>query len=107
MSTAYSQSPFDTRKTTLVKKLMHIYDENTAKKLTLRALLQNPSTREIWSQSASNEYGRLLNGNDNGIKGTNTIEMIHPHNIPVVFTIYNRDMIIQFRYILLLSAIIA
>ena len=41
-------------------KLMHIYNENTGKKLTLRALLQNPETTEIWSKSASNEYGRLL-----------------------------------------------
>ena len=30
-------------------KLMHIYDKNTGKKLTLQALLQNPETTEMWS----------------------------------------------------------
>ena len=58
-------------------KLLHIYDQNTGKKLTLRALLQNPETTKMWSKSASNEYGRLLKGNKYGVTGIDTTFFCH------------------------------
>ena len=39
-------------------------------------------TMKTWSQASSNEYGRLMNGNDAGINGTNTMEPIALENIP-------------------------
>ena len=62
----------------MLKKVMHIYDDATGKRLSLRTLLQDPSTKDTWARSSSNEYGRLLAGNQHGIIGTNTMKMIHP-----------------------------
>lgn len=76
---------------------MHIYDSNTGKKLTLRALLQNPGTTATWSKSASNEYGRLLDGNQYGIKGTKTMQMIHPAKIPTTKKITYATMVCDYR----------
>ena len=40
------------------KQLMyHIYNKANGKKETIRSLLNNPATAEIWAQSASNEFG--------------------------------------------------
>ena len=84
-------------KIALVKKLMHIYDQKTGKKLTLRALLQNPATRDTWSKSASNEYGRLLNGNATGVKGTNTMEIISPQKVPSTKQVTYASMVCDYR----------
>lgn len=81
----------------LLHKVMHIYDSNTGKKLTLRALLQNPGTTATWSKSASNEYGRLLDGNQYGIKGTKTMQMIHPAKIPTTKKITYATMVCDYR----------
>ena len=78
-------------------KMMHIYDANTGKKLTLRALLQNPDTTEIWSRSASNEYGRLLQGNKYGITGTETMKMINPRQIPPDKKVTYASMVCDYR----------
>ena len=61
--------------------LAHIFDKLTRKKLTLRQLLQNPETTDIWSKSASNEFEQLMAGNDHGISGTEAMTMIHPDDI--------------------------
>ena len=66
----------------IINRLLHIYNKQTGKKETLRSLLHNIKTRTIWSTAASNEYGRLLNGNDSGTKGTNTMQPVALHNIP-------------------------
>ena len=58
----------------------HIYD-STGKKQTLDHLL-NGTDQHIWQQSASNEFGRLAQGNTVGIKGTNTIQFISKSQLP-------------------------
>ena len=65
-----------------LKSINHIYHKDTGKKMTLRALLKDPSTTEIWSQSASNEFGRLMDGNGYGVIGTQAMSMIKPAAIP-------------------------
>jgi len=42
----------------------------------------NGATKDIWNRSLSNEYGRLAQGNDYGIKGTNTISFIPVSDVP-------------------------
>ena len=64
------------------KKIAHIFDKITGKKMTIRQLLQNPNTTEIWSKSASNEFGRLMTGNKHGVEGTEAMCVIHPSDIP-------------------------
>ena len=57
-------------------KLLHIYNKMTGKKETLCSLLNNQTTHTTWSQASSNEYGRLMNRNNAGIVGTQTMESI-------------------------------
>ena len=64
------------------QSLYHVYHPTTGKKETIRSLLENPATTEVWSQSSSNEYGRLLKGNKAGIQGTNTMEPCKLQDIP-------------------------
>ena len=58
----------------------HIYRPD-GKKETIDTLLQG-SDRKIWTQSLSNEWGRLAQGNDAGIVSTNTIDFVHQHEVP-------------------------
>ena len=58
----------------------HIFDPS-GKKQTLDSLLQGP-TKAIWQRSASNEFGRLAQGNNHGVKGTNTIQFISKQDLP-------------------------
>ena len=66
----------------LYHNLTHIFDKLTGKKLTLRQLLQNPETTQIWSRSSSNKFGCLMNGNVHGTEGTNAMEMVPPTDVP-------------------------
>ena len=58
----------------------HIYRPD-GKKETIDTLLQG-SDRKIWTQSLSNEWGRLAQGNDNGVVSTDTIDFIHKEEVP-------------------------
>jgi hypothetical protein len=59
----------------------HIYDEH-GKKETLDTLLSGKDST-IWMKSLANELGRLAQGClATGIKGTDTIDFIHPHEVP-------------------------
>ncbi len=80
-----------------MKKLLHIYDDSTGKKLTLRQLLKNPGTNKIWAKSSSNEFGRLMNGNTHGVQGTQTMEMIVPRDIPTSKKIMYASMVCDYR----------
>ena len=40
------------------------------------------STQHVWVKSISNEWGRLAQGNDNGVSSTDTIDFIHKHEVP-------------------------
>ena len=44
-------------------------------------MLAGPS-KGIWTQSLSNEWGRLAQGNSNGVRSTDTIEFIFRHDVP-------------------------
>ena len=66
----------------IIHRLLHIYNKQAGKKETLRPLLKNDLTNPIWTKASSNEYGRLMNGNDACILGTNTMEPIALHDIP-------------------------
>jgi len=54
----------------------HIFDE------TIDSLLSGPDSA-IWNKSVSNEFGRLAQGNDAGIIGTDTIHFIHKSEVPI------------------------
>ena len=58
----------------------HIYRPD-GRKETIDTLLQG-SDRLIWTQSLSNEWGRLAQGNDAGVQPTDTIDFIHQHEVP-------------------------
>lgn len=49
--------------------------------MTIDALI-NGKDKNIWNQSLSNEYGRLAQGNDAGVKGSDTIEFIRHTEVP-------------------------
>ena len=51
------------------------------KKETIDSILQG-SDRKIWTQSLSNEWGRLAQGNNNGVQSTDTINFIQSHEVP-------------------------
>ena len=61
-------------------KLLHIYD-SAGKKQSLDALLKG-TDRATWQRRASNEFGRLAQGNRFGTTGTNTIEFIAANQLP-------------------------
>ena len=44
-------------------------------------MLADPQ-KGIWTQSLSNEWGRLAQGNDNGVRSTDTIEFIFKYEVP-------------------------
>ena len=54
------------------KQMNHIFDNN-GKRQTLEVLLKGPGSN-IWQRSTSNEFGRLAQGNQFGIQGTDTLE---------------------------------
>ena len=39
-------------------------------------------TGHLWVKSISDKWGRLAQGNDNGVSSTNTIDFIHKHEVP-------------------------
>ena len=43
--------------------------------------LINGSNKKIWLRSLSNEWGRLAQGNNEGVKGTDTIDFTHQHEV--------------------------
>ena len=81
----------------LIKSINHIYHKDTGKKMTLCALLKDPSTTEIWSRSASNEFGRLMNGNRAGVLGTQAMTMVHPSTISQDQAITYASMVCDYR----------
>ena len=66
----------------VIQRLLHIYNKKTGKKETLKTLLNNQLTRPIWQKAASNEYGRLMDGNNTNMLGTNTMKPVTLQEIP-------------------------
>jgi hypothetical protein len=64
----------------LYPKASHIYNDK-GKKEKIGSLLKGKD-KHIWSQATSNEFGRLAQGNDAGVKSTDTIKFIPKHEVP-------------------------
>ena len=73
----------------------HIYDEN-GKRETIDSLLQGKSS-QVWNRSLSNEWGRLADGNDAGIKGTQTIVFIPQSMVPSDKKVTYATMVCDYR----------
>jgi hypothetical protein len=52
----------------------HVFHPVTGKKQSLDSLI-NGTDKVSWLSSLSNEWGRLAQGNDNGVASTDTIEL--------------------------------
>ena len=59
----------------------HIYNPATGKQETVDTLINGPKAT-IWRWALSNELGRLADGINGCINGTNTIAFIHKHEVP-------------------------
>jgi hypothetical protein len=59
----------------------HIINKESGKKENIDSLLKGPE-RLRWLQAASNEFGRLAQGNKYGVKATNTIDFIPKSAVP-------------------------
>ena len=57
------------------QNINNIYDEG-GRKMTIVELL-NGNNSKVWNKSMSNELGRLAQGNDHGVKHTDTIKFIN------------------------------
>ncbi len=57
-------------------------DKDSGKMLNYRQLIRHPLYKDDWTKSSANKFGRLAQGVGRRIKGTNTIEFIHHHEIP-------------------------
>ena len=44
--------------------------------------IKEPATRETWTKSAENEFGRLIEVLKRGITGTQIMKMVHRSDIP-------------------------
>ena len=59
-----------------------VLDQETGELLEYRQLLRHPRFKEVWNRSAADEFGRLAQGIGGRIKGTDTIQFIHKHEVP-------------------------
>ena len=59
-----------------------VLDSTTGNLLEYRHLLKNPKYNKIWSNAMGKEVGRLAQGLDEVVDGTNTIDFIAKHDIP-------------------------
>jgi hypothetical protein len=58
----------------------YIHDEN-GKRETVDSLLAG-SNHDVWNQALSNEFGRLAQGNDAGVRFTDAIDFIAKSEVP-------------------------
>ena len=63
----------------LDKRIAHVYNAHGDKQSLDKLLNKNPTR---WLAALSNEWGCLSNGNDTGVKSTNTLEYIFHHEVP-------------------------
>jgi hypothetical protein len=65
------------------KEAVHsVLDQETGQLLEYRTLLKHPRFKKVWNRSAADKFGRLAQGIGGRIKGTDTIQFIHKHQIP-------------------------
>ena len=73
----------------------HIFRPDGTKE-TIDTILKG-SDQEIWTQSLSNEWGRLAQGNDAGVRSTDTIEFITRQEIPKGRDITYATFVLDYR----------
>ena len=59
-----------------------ILDEDMGKLLGYKQLVPNPKYKDAWQHTFGNEIGQLTQGKPARAPGTNTIFLIHKHQIP-------------------------
>ena len=59
-----------------------ITDIKSGKEINYRQLLKHPDYTNEWSNSSRNEFDRICDGRTGRVKGTDTIFLIHPHEVP-------------------------
>jgi hypothetical protein len=59
-----------------------VYDEQTKNYLNYRQLICNSKYKEVWLKSAANKFGRLAQGIQGRVKGTDTIRFIRKDKVP-------------------------
>ena len=73
----------------------HIFRPD-GKRETIDTILQG-SDRHIWTKSLSNEWGRLAQGNDAGVRSTDTIDFIHKQEVPVDRDVTYATFVLDYR----------
>ena len=76
-------------------KVNHIFRPD-GKRETIDTILCG-SDRDIWLQSLSNEWGRLAQGNDLGVRSTDTVEFIPRHQVPLGRNITYATFVLDYR----------
>ena len=59
-----------------------LIDDETGQTLEYKQLISDPKTKALWSTSAANEFGRLAQGIDDHVIGTDTIKLITVKDLP-------------------------
>ena len=59
-----------------------VLNEDTGEIMEYQHLIGNPKYREIWGQAYGNEVGRLAQGMEGRVKGTNTIFSNSKEDLP-------------------------
>ena len=65
-----------------IEMLSAVLDEDTGELLEYRHLMKNPKYREIWGHAYGNELGRLAQGLEGRVAGTDTFFFINKKDIP-------------------------
>jgi len=65
-------------------RVNHIYNEKTGKRETIDSLLNSP-TRDVWIRALSNEWGRLAQGNNEGVIYQDAIDFIAKNNGDITY----------------------
>ena len=55
---------------------------DTGENMEYRHLIKDPAKSAAWKRSASNKFGRLMEGLKRGITGTQTIKLVQRSEIP-------------------------
>ena len=58
----------------------HIYSESGKREIV--DSLINRKNKQVWLRSLSNEWGKLVQGNNEGVKGTDIIDFIYQKEVP-------------------------
>ena len=80
----------------------HIFNANhifnaAGKKLSIDALINGEDGHKKWQPALSNEWGRLAQGNDAGVKHTDTIQFIPKNEVPMENTVTYASFVCNHR----------